>query len=321
MSRTKKSWLLQRSEYALYRAVAWGTRRLSKNGVLRWGDRLGNLARRILGSRDRLAMRNLRETFPEKSESELRSTLDDCWRHFGREALLYVRAQDQTIEEITSEVQFVNTGVFEDALARGKGVILISAHYGGWEIAGLAAMSLVKNVRTIARPLDNTFLERDLARLRSRTGAAVLDRKRAAREMMQALSQNAVVVLLLDQAVLPREGILVPFLGRPAWTTPVPAKLAKRRGATIVFAFCIPHGSEHRLEFGNPILVDQMTAAECEPEALTKRINGVISERIAAQPELWLLRWALGTLPPLRMPSLIQVPAGVSAAARPAPRP
>src|SRR5262249_39039677 len=49
-----------------------------------------------------------------------------------------------------------------------------------------------------------------------------------------------------------------------------------------------PHGSEHRLEFGDPILVDQMTEAECEPAALTKRINDVISDRIAAQPELWL---------------------------------
>jgi len=288
MSRGKKSWLLQRSEYGLYRTVAWAALRLSKNGVLRWGDRLGNLARRILASRDRLAMRNLHETFPDKSERELRSILDDCWRHFGREALLYIRAQDMELEEIARSVEFVNANVLEDAIARGKGVLLLSAHYGGWEIALLAAMALVKNLRTITRPLDNRFLERDLARLRSRTGAAVLDRNRAARGMMQALSENATVVVLPDQAVLPREGILVPFLGRPAWTTAVPAKMAIRRGASIVFAFCIPHASGHRLEFSNPILVDQMTGAACEPEALTKRINEVISERIKARPELWL---------------------------------
>lgn len=288
MSRRRKSALTQRSEYALYRLVAWFARRLSKNGVLRWGDRLGDLARRILRSRDRLAIRNLHETFPEKSERELRATLNTCWRHFGREALFSIRMQHMPLEEIAEQCAFVNPEILEEAIARGKGVILISAHYGGWEVAGLALLSLVKNVRTITRPLDNEYLERDLARIRSRTGAAVLDRKRAAREMLQALSENAVIVLLPDQAVLPREGVLVPFLGRPAWTTPVPAKMAVRRGSTIVFAFCIPHGSEHQLEFGNPILVDQMTEAERDPAALTKEINDVISNRIAARPELWL---------------------------------
>jgi len=288
MSRRKKSLFVQRAEYALYRAVVWVARRLSDDGVLRWGDRLGNIARRVLRRRDRLAMRNLRDTLRDKSERELREIANACWRHFGREALISVRMQDMKLEEIASHVEFANVEVLEDAIARRNGTILISAHYGGWEAAGLALMSVVKNVRTITRPLDNKFLERDLLRFRSRTGAAVLDRRRAAREMLEALSENAVVVLLPDQAVLPREGVLVPFLGRPAWTTPVPAKMAIRRGSTIVFAFCIPHGSEHRLEFGDPIQVDQMTEAECDPVVLTGRINDVISARIAAHPELWL---------------------------------
>jgi KDO2-lipid IV(A) lauroyltransferase len=288
MSRRKKSRAVQRAEYALYRLVASLARRLSDGGIHRWGDRLGDLARRILGSRDRLAMRNLRMAFPSKGESELRQILDSCWRHFGREALDAIRMQDMSLEEVAARCPMVNAHHLEEAIARGDGVILISAHYGGWEVGGLALMSLVKNVRTVFRPLDNEFLERDLARIRSRTGAEVLDRKRAAREMMKALSENAVVVLLPDQAVLPREGVLVPFFGRKAWTTPVPAKIADRRGSTIVFAFCIPHETGHRLEFENPIRVDQLSAAERDPVMLTARINDVISQRIADHPELWL---------------------------------
>jgi KDO2-lipid IV(A) lauroyltransferase len=288
MSRRRKNALLQRVEYLLYRAIARSVRPASNDTLNRWGTRLGNLGRRILRGRDRLAMRNLADSFPEKSEGERRRILDECWRHFGREALATIRMQHVPLEEIPSHCPFVDANILEEAIARGRGVVLISAHYGAWEIAGLAIMALVRNVHTVARPLDNELLERDLARIRARTGAEVVDRKRAARALLKALARNGVVILLPDQAVLPREGILVPFLGRPAWTTDAPAKMALRQESEIVFAFCIPDATGHRLEFEKPIRTDQLTDAEKSAEALTERINDVISRRITSRPELWL---------------------------------
>jgi Kdo2-lipid IVA lauroyltransferase/acyltransferase len=288
MSRRPKNAFLQRVEYLLYRGAARAVRSKSDEALLRWGSRLGDLARRILRSRDGLAMRNLTATFPEKSAAERRRILDECWRHFGREALATIRMQHVPIEEIPSHCRFVDAHVLEEAISRGRGVVLVSAHYGAWEIAGLAIIALVKNVHTVVRPLDNEYLERDLARIRARTGVQVVDRKRAARSLLKALSQKAVVVLLPDQAVQPREGILVPFLGRPAWTTDAPAKMALRHESAIVFAFCIPDEIGHRLEFEEPIRIDQLGDDEKNAATLTKRINDVISRRIAARPELWL---------------------------------
>jgi KDO2-lipid IV(A) lauroyltransferase len=288
MSRRRKNALLQRVEYVLYRAVARAVRSRSHESINRWGTRLGNLGRIILRGRDRLAMRNLAATFPEKSEAERRRIADECWRHFGREALATIRMQHVPIEEIPSHCRFVNVAVLEEAQARGHGVVLLSAHYGAWEIAGLAIMALVRNVSTVARPLDNELLERDLAALRARTGAEVVDRKRAARVLLKTLALNGVIVLLPDQAVQPREGILVPFLGRPAWTTDAPAKMALRQASEIVFAFCIPDASGHYLEFEEPIRIEQLGEDEKNAEALTMRINDVISRRIADRPELWL---------------------------------
>lgn len=288
MSRRRKNALLQRVEYVLYRAVVRAVRSRSDESLRRWGTRLGNLGRRILRGRDRLAMRNLAAAFPGKSESERRRIADECWRHFGREALATIRMQHVPIEEVPSHCRFINPQIFEEAQARGRGVVLLSAHYGAWEIAGLAIMALVRNVSTVARPLDNQLLERDLARLRARTGAEVVDRKRAARVLLRTLSQNGVIILLPDQAVQPREGILVPFLGRPAWTTDAPAKMALRQESEIVFAFCIPDATGHHLEFEEPIRIDQLGEDEKNAEALTARINDVISRRIADRPELWL---------------------------------
>ena len=298
MSR-KKNALLARIEYAAYRTAAAGVGRLTDLQILRWGTRLGRIARRFLARRDRLARRNLRMAFPAKSDAELESILAACWEHFGRETLVSIQLQNMPLDEIAARCPLVNAELLDDALARGNGVVLISAHYGGWEVAGLAIMSRMRNVHTVARRLDNELLERDLARFRASTGAVVIDRRRAARPLMKALADNGIVVLLPDQAVLPREGILVPFMGRKAWTTPAPARLALRLGSSVVFAFCIPDGTIHRLEFENRIDVDGLRAEERTDEVLTARINDVISKRIEARPELWLWmhdRWK-GTAP------------------------
>src|SRR5204863_1406113 len=134
--------------------------------------------------------------------------------YFGWEMLEFVRAQKYSVEELAERCPFVDAEVLEQARARGKGTILLSGHFGGWEIAGLAVMLLVTDVRTVARPLDNELLERELAASRARTGARVVDRRRAARALLKGLAENAVVILLPDQAVQPREGVLVPFMGR-----------------------------------------------------------------------------------------------------------
>jgi KDO2-lipid IV(A) lauroyltransferase len=284
MSRRPKNRVLQWIEYGTYRALAAAVETLSDETRHRWGTRLGSLAGRVLRGRNRLAMRNLKMVFPTRTEKELAQILRACWQHFGREFLTQLHMRSMSLAEVAERCPIVNGPVLEAAIARGKGVVLISAHYGGWEVAGVAVLALVKDIRTVMRPLDNEYLDRDLSRIRTRTGAQVIDRRRAARSILKALSEKAVVVILPDQAVVPREGILVPFLGRPAWTTPAPARMASRVGSTIVFAFCIPDGTRHRLEFEEPIVVDETT----DVEALTTRINEVISRRITARPELWL---------------------------------
>jgi len=285
---SRKNPLLQRLEYAAYRLVARGVSKLSDDSVAKWGARVGNLTRVFARRRHRLAVENLRATLPERA-AEADAIVRECWRHFGREALGYIRVKGQPLDELAARCPFVNEEILRDGLAAGKGVLLISAHYGGWEVAGLAITAHAPNVMTVARPLDNALLESELARDRARTGVAIVDRRHAARGLLKTLNDNGVIILLPDQAVLPREGALIPFLGRPAWTTDAPAKMALRVGSTIVFAFCIPgKPGQHRLEFEEPIRVEELSEGERDPVALTRRINDVISRRIAARPELWL---------------------------------
>jgi Kdo2-lipid IVA lauroyltransferase/acyltransferase len=287
MSRRRKNRLLQRVEYLAYRLVAARARKASHESLWRWGARIGSLTRLFARRRHRLAVENFRASFPERTDAE--AIIRECWRHMGREALTTIKMQELTAEELKARSKFHGVELVQEALARGRGVMFITAHFGSWETVGLGVAAMIGQMTTVVRDLDNELLAADLARLRARTGATIVDRRSAARALYKTLADNGAVGLLPDQAVLPREGVLVPFLNRPAWTTDAPAKLAARLGSTIVFAFCIGDaGGRYRFEFEDPIRVDQLADEEKEAVPLTTRINDVLSRRIAARPELWL---------------------------------
>jgi KDO2-lipid IV(A) lauroyltransferase len=288
MSRRRKNRLLQRIEYAAYRLVAGRARKASDASLWKWGARIGSLTRVFARRRHRIAVENFRRSFPERAH-EADDVIRECWRHMGREALSTIKMQELSPAEIAATCDFSGIELVREAMARGNGTILITAHYGSWETAGLAVTAVVGPVTTVARALDNELLAADLARVRARTGATLVDRRSAARALYKTLAGNGVIAILPDQAVLPREGVLAPFLGRPAWTTDAPAKLAARLGSTIVFAFCIADAAgRHRFEFEDPIRVDLLSEEEKQPVELTTRINDVLTRRIAARPELWL---------------------------------
>ena len=287
MSRRRKSRLLQRIEYVAYRLVAARARKASTESLWRWGARIGSLTRLFARRRHRIAVENFRACFPQRTDAE--TVIRECWRHMGREALTTIQMQELTAEELKARCDVHGLELVEEALARGRGVMFITPHFGSWETVGLGVAAIVGQLTTVVRDLDNELLAADLARLRARTGATIVDRRSAARALYKTLAANGAVGILPDQAVLPREGVLVPFLNRPAWTTDAPAKLAARLGSTIVFAFCIGDATgRYRFEFEDPIRVDQLSEEEKEAVPLTTRINDVLSRRIAARPELWL---------------------------------
>ena len=88
----RKSRLLVWLEYALFRGIAGAVHGMSEKSLDRWSARVGKFASRVLASRNRVAMRNLRAAFPNRSERELRGIAKECWRHYARSILDYFRA-------------------------------------------------------------------------------------------------------------------------------------------------------------------------------------------------------------------------------------
>jgi KDO2-lipid IV(A) lauroyltransferase len=288
-----KSAVIKRLEYAVYRLFAGRVRAADDARIDRWGARVARAARLLLASRHRMAVRNIALTFPEKSLEECERIAEQSWRHFATMFLRSIRAHGESVEDLYSRIPIGPPPNFYRARAENRGVILVSAHFGSWEIgSNLLPLSEMK-ITTVARFLENELLNEELLRGRRREGVEIVDRRDAARALVYALMRKGMVVLLADQHVRPVEGIRLPFLGREAWSSTTPARLALRFGSPILLAFAYPD----RVDLEEPIIPGQLPADERSVEALTLRINNTISERIRRNPELWFWmhnRWKNG---------------------------
>lgn len=283
-----RSVVRQAVEYAAARAVSAVARVLGTKGRTAVAHVLAAVARRLIRGRTELALRNLALAFPHLPSEEHQRIVRRVWTHLLDVALEYARSVGSSGEEIVAGAEMTGRERLEAVLQSPRGILIVSAHFGHWETIIDLIGTLPRPVTIIARPLDNRFLERDLRGGRARSGVTVLDRRGAARPMVRALSDKEIVALLPDQAVRPADGVLVPFLGRDCWTTPVPARIALRTSALILPVFCVREGERVRFEIGEVIDPKRFSGSAAAAEELTRAINDVLSARIRRDPHLWL---------------------------------
>lgn len=284
-SRRRKNPLVERVEYAIYRLLSWPLRRGGEERTRKWSLVAAKAIRRISRRRDELARKNLAMVFSDLPVERREEILTACWQHFAGVVFGFVRDTDRETPE-TYEIEGLQH--IDAALARGRGAIIITAHWGDWERALGAMERLDRPVCVVARRLDNRLLERDLYKIRTRTNIELADRRKAARPLYRTLAAQGVAVMLADQAVKPREGMLVPFLGAPAWTTPAPARLSLKTGAPLVIVWCDASSGVSRIVLEEPIDPDLLQSHDRTQEGITRRINDRLSAWIRLHPEKWL---------------------------------
>lgn len=295
---------MRRARFALEAAVFGAAIRLAaflpRRALLAIGAALGSLACRVDREHTRIAIANLRAALgPAVDEEAARRIARDCWRHFGRivlDALAFPRL------DAAASARLVRCRGLEDlraAYARGKGVLLFSAHYGHWELGAVAQGHLGFPLAVVTRPLDNPRLERILARLRGRSGNVIIHKRNAVREVLKALRAGIGVAIVIDQDARD-QGVFVPFLGRPASTTPTLALLALRTGAAVVPVRCVPlSGGTWELAYGPEVAVEDTGDRDSDVLALTARCTAIVEGWVRERPDLWLWmhrRWK--TAPP-----------------------
>jgi len=277
-----------RVEHAALRGVTWLVRALPQSWGTRLGHGIGWLGYRLDARHRKITLDNLAATFPERSVQERTRIAKQVFAHFGRKLVELLWFTGLPAERQLALVEFVGEEHIEKALQAGKGALLVTGHFGFWELHALAHGLRVGPMAVVARALDNPLLDRMLVDLRSSTGNIVIDRKGGLRRIMRALNANQAVAVLIDQHILTADAVKVDFLGRPAATTSAVAVLALRTGAAVIPAFSLPlNDGRYRLIYEPPLVLP----TEDNPDAvrdLTQRCTKVLEKYVRAHPERWL---------------------------------
>lgn len=236
----------------------------------------------------RLAIHQLREAFPRRSEAECRAIARATFGHFGRLLVAILKFSTLGPEGIRARVEYEGDERVRAALADGKGVLLFSGHFGYWELQGIAHPLALPPMSVLARPLDNPYLHRLLERTRCATGNHVIYRRGAVRKILRALEADECVATMIDQHIQPVDAVTVEFFNRPAATASALATLALRTGAPVIPVFALPlDGGRYRMIYEHPVQLPP--AASPDPiRELTQRCTDVLEMYVRRHPDLWL---------------------------------
>ncbi len=252
------------------------------------GRSLGSLAWALDARHRAVAMKNLFLAFPKLTESHRRHLAQKSFQQVGRtavEMLWSTALNDRTLGEIAV---FEGREHLDTAIAEGHGVLITTAHFGNWELMGVALAHIGVPMNVIVRTIDDPQVESVLNRLRTRTGARVIHKDRGVRPALRALRAGEVVGVLVDQNTLPSQASFVPFFGKMAATTRVSAQLHVRSGAPVIMLFCVPEGERYRFVIEPLDTTGVSIQGTDKVEQLTAAMTTQIEHHIRLCPEAWL---------------------------------
>ena len=237
-----------------------------------------------------VGMRNLAMVFPEKSLTERRRILRGVFSSLGRQLAELCQFPRYTAENIGDVVVYDGLDNFQKAYSRGKGVLFLTAHFGGWELSAFAHSLHGHWLHVVMRPMDNPYLDRLLQSYRTMHGNKVVPKDDFVRGLLGAMRAGETVGILMDTNMTPPQGVFVDFFGIPACTASGLARIALRTDAAVVPGFTIWEEAlgKYRLRFDPAVQLIRTGNLEADVIANTQKFTSIIEEYARRYPDQWL---------------------------------
>lgn len=265
-----------------------------------WADRfgawLGTASGVILASRRRIAMENLRRAIPELSDDERRRIVSDVFRNTGRTLVEFARFGKLGIDGVKRIVPERDGAEIHEAIKHGHGGIIVTAHFGCWELLGAWAATHGHPMEFLMGTQHNVKVDEMLVGFRKAMGVGVIQLSTSARSVFKALRQNHLTGLVADQHAS-SGGVTVQFFGRPAATVRGPALFAIRANCPLLpMMLRRVRYDRHEVIKGKPIYPPKSGDEETDIRKMTEEYSRFFEDVIRKYPEQWLWthrRWKL----------------------------
>jgi len=274
--------------------------RIPLSAALALGAALGWIFGSVVRYHRRDALDALRRSYPEKPEREIQSIINRMYKNLGMNQVEILRLAGGAIDETNSRITVVGKEIIDQALQRGKGVMIMSAHFGNWDFLPMFAGNNYYPVTIISKNIKNKTINDVWMLVRKKFGVSIIPAHNSARASLRVLRRNELLGFIFDQNRPRDAGIFVDFFGRPACTSPGLAILSAQVQAPVVPVFI------HRASNGNHVLqVFPMLEPPPDREAETVRkatqeYTKIIEDQIRQYPEQWIWlhrRWKTKPLP------------------------
>ena len=279
-----------RLEYApvwlLVRLLALLPRRLARGAGIALAHTFRILHRRLT----RVGHRNLELAFPEKSRAERDRILRGVFTSLGRLLAEFTKFPKYTKENVSKIAIYDGFENFETAEARGKGVLFLTAHLGGWEVGSFVHSLHGHPLHVLVRPLDNPYLDRLSTSYRTLHGGSVISKDDFARGIISAMRKGETVGILMDTNMTPPQGVFVDYFGHQACTASGIARIAMKTDAAVVPAFTIWDSGigKYRIHFEPAVPHANTGDTEADVVTNTQTLTKVIEQFVRKYPDQWL---------------------------------
>jgi KDO2-lipid IV(A) lauroyltransferase len=294
MGKPRRDWV-DRLQYLGLRLAAMSVHSWPVSLNLKLADVIGSIMFRIdRGHRDR-AIGNLRRSFPQMPEKRLLRLAERSMQHMCRLAVETVSTTRLIhIHTFAEYVEFTNfSQTLELMLRRNQGLIMLTGHYGNWEILGYVLATLGFATTSIARPLDNPYMSHWLFDVRERTGQRIIAKKGAVDEITAVLDRKGVVGFIADQNA-GSKGLFVDFFGRKASTYKSIGLLAMQYEVPVIIGFARRTNRPFHFQMGSQDIIFPDDWKNCADPLryITQRYTKAIEDMVRHDPAqyLWVHR-------------------------------